>query len=318
MTYSPATQHADLDAFYAASLAEIPDGQAKTRGVAFGELAADTLIAQRVDDGRNDPSIQFTQPEAPGVWRPTPPGFAPFTVPWMGFVTPLLVRSGAQFGEIGPPPALTSAWYTRDFNEVKALGSENSTQRTTEQTDIALFYSGNPLIQFNTALRDQVTVRQLDIVDAARMFAAVDMSLADGVISIWYSKYVYGFWRPITAIQLADTDGNPATTADPAWVAFRPTPPYPDYVSGYSGGIGAFTRALQETFDTRHLQLTFISTAVPGATRFYDSGRQARQDVVDARVWLGFHYRFADTAGARMGQQVAEWALDHYFRPVHH
>jgi hypothetical protein len=149
------------------------------------------------------------------------------------------------------------------------------------------------------------------------MFAAVDMSLADGVISIWYSKYVYGFWRPITAIQLADTDGNPATTADPAWVAFRPTPPYPEYVSGYSGGIGAFTRALQETFDTPHLQLTFISTAVPGATRFYDSGAEARQEVVDARVWLGFHFRFADTAGARMGQQVAEWALEHYFRPLH-
>ncbi len=317
VTYSPATQHPTLDAFYAASLAEIPDGIAKTRGVAFGEVAADTLIAQRVDDGRNAP-ILFTQSPAPGVWRPTPPGFAPFTVPWMGFVTPLLVRSGAQFGEIGPPPAMTSRRYTRDFNEVKALGSLDSTARTTEQTDTALFYSGNPLTQFNTALRDQVTVRQLDIVDAARMFAAVDMSLADGVISIWYSKYVYGFWRPITAIQLADTDGNPATTADPDWEAFRPTPPYPDYVSGYSGGIGAFTRALQETFDTRHLQLTFISTAVPGATRFYDSGRQARQDVVDARVWLGFHFRFADTAGARMGQQVARYALDHYFQPVHH
>jgi hypothetical protein len=316
VTYSPDAQHAALDAAYAASLAEIPDGKAKTRGVTFGTLAADTLIAQRVDDGRNAP-ILFTQPPAPGVWRPTPPGFLPFTVPWMGAVTPLLVRSGAQFGEPGPPPALTSARYTRDFNEVKAVGSLNSTDRTTEQTDTARFYSGNPLIQFNTALRDQVTARQLDIVDAARMFAAVDMSLADGVISIWHSKYVYGFWRPSTAIHLADTDGNPATTADPNWVPMLTNPPYPEYVSGYSGGIGAFTRALQETFDTRHLQLTFISTAVPGVTRFYDSGRDARQDVVDARVWLGIHFRFADTLGAQMGQQVAEWALDHYFRPVH-
>jgi hypothetical protein len=317
VTYSPDTQHADLDAAYAASLANIPDGLAKTRGVTFGELAADSLIAQREDDGRNAP-ISFTQAPALGVWRPTPPAFAPFTVPWMGFVTPLLVRSGAQFGELGPPPALTSARYTRDFNEVKALGSDDSTERTTEQTETALFYSGNPLIQFNAALRDQVIVRQLDIVDAARMFAAVDMSLADGVISIWYSKYIYGFWRPVTAIHLADTDGNPATTADPDWVAFRPTPPYPEYVSGYSGGIGAFTRALQETFDTRHLQLTFISTAVPGATRFYEAGGEARLEVVDARVWLGFHFRFADTRGARMGQLVAAWALDHYFRPVHH
>jgi hypothetical protein len=313
VTYSPYA-HADLDAKYAASLAKIPDGKAKTRGEAFGELAADTLIAQRKHDGRNA-DIQFTQPAAPGVWRPTPPGFAQFNAPWLGFVTPLLVHSGAQFGKIGPPPGLTSARYTRDFNEVKALGSENSTERTADQTATALFYSGSAFAQFNAALRDQVGVRKLDIVDAARMFAAVDMSFADAEISVWYSKYVYGFWRPITAIRLADTDGNPATIADPAWVPLRPTPPYPDYVSGYSGGIGAFTRALQETLGTRHLQLTFTSTAVPG-TRSYDTGMEVRQEVVDARVWLGFHFRTADTRGARMGQQVAEWALDHYFGPV--
>ena len=318
VTYSPAAK-ASLDARYAASLAKIPDGKAKTRGVTFGELAADTLIAQRKHDGRNA-DIQFTQPAAPGVWRPTPPAFAPFSAPWLGFVTPLLVRSGAQFGKIGPPPGLTSARYTRDFKEVKALGSVNSTERTAEQTATALFYSGSAFVQFNTALRDQVEVRKLDIVDAARMFAAVDMSFADAEISVWYSKYVYGFWRPITAIRLADTDGNPATTADPAWTPLRATPPYPEYVSGYSGGIGAFTRALQDTFDTRHLHLTFISTApeAAGAERKYDSGRKARQDVVDARVWLGYHFRTADVRGARMGQQVAEWGLDHYFGPVGH
>ena len=314
VTYSPAAK-ADLDDKYAASLSKIPNSEAKTRGVAFGEPAADTLIVQRARDGRNA-DIHFTQPEAPGVWRPTPPASAQFSVPWLGFVTPLLVRSGAQFGKVGPPPGLTSARYTRDFKEVKALGSVNSTKRTDKQTATALFYSGLAFVQFNTALRDQVGVRKLNIVDAARMFAAVDMSFADAEISVWYSKYVYGFWRPITAIQLADTDGNPATTADPAWAPLRPTPPYPDYVSGYSGGIGSFTRALQDTFDTRHLQLTFISTAVPGAERHYDLGREARQDVVDARVWLGFHFRTADTRGARMGQQVAEWALDHYFAPL--
>jgi len=318
VTYSPAAK-ADLDAKYAASLLKIPNSKAKTRGVAFGELAADTLIAQRAHDGRNA-DIHFTQPAAPGVWRPTPPAFAQFSAPWLGFVTPLLVRSGAQFGKIGPPPRLTSARYTREFQEVKALGSVNSTERTDEQTATALFYSGLAFVQFNTALRDQVDVRKLDIVDAARMFAAVDMSFADAEISVWYSKYVYGFWRPITAIRLADTDGNPATTADPSWTPLKATPPYPDYVSGYSGGIGAFTRALQDAFDTRHLHLTFISTApeAAGAERKYDSGRKARQDVVDARVWLGYHFRTADVRGARMGQQVAEWGLDHYFRPVGH
>jgi hypothetical protein len=315
VAYSPDAQDVALDAAYAASLADIPDGMAKTRGVMFGELAADTLIAQRADDGRNAP-VLFTLPPAPGVWRPTPPGLLPFTVPWLGAVTPLLVRSGAQFGEPGPPPALTSARYTRDFNEVKELGSAGSTTRTIEQTSTARFFSGNPIIQFNTALRDQATVRHLDIVEAARMFAAVDMSIADAFISVWHSKYLYGFWRPITAINLADTDGNPATGADLDWMPLLTTPPYPDYVSGYSGVVGAFTRALEETFGTRHLRLTLISTAVPGVTRSYDSGKVLRGDVVDARVWLGIHFRFADTGGARMGQQVADWALDHYFRPV--
>jgi hypothetical protein len=136
------------------------------------------------------------------------------SAPWLGFVTPLLVPSATQFAPPAPP-ALTSARYTRDFNEVKAFGSLTSTARTAAQTDTALFFSGNALVQYHGALRDQVTVRHLDIVDAARMFAAIDMSLADAEISVWHAKYVYGYWRPITAINLADTDGNPATVADP-------------------------------------------------------------------------------------------------------
>ena len=311
VTYSPYA-HATLDAAYAAALAQIPDGKAKTRGIAFGTLAADNLIAMRANDGRNAP-VLFTQPPAPGVWRPTPPAFPPMAVPWMGSVTPLLVRSGAQFGEPGPPPALTSARYTRDFNEVKALASATSTARTPDQTNTALFFSGNAAVQFNAALRDQMTVRHPDIVDAARMFAAVDMSEADAIISVWHAKYLYGFWRPITAINLADTDGNPATTADPNWTPLLTTPPYPDYVSGYSGLTGAFTQALQDALDTRHLQLTLTSTAVPGAVRSYDSGKSLRNDVVDARVWLGIHLRTADTGGVEMGQRVADWALTHYF-----
>jgi hypothetical protein len=138
--------------------------------------------------------------------------------------------------------------------------------------------------------------------------------MADAEISVWHAKYVYGFWRPITAITLADTDGNPATTADPT--PLLTTPPYPDYVSGYSGVTGAFSRGLADTFDTRHLQLTLISTAVPGTTRQYDTGNALDQDVISARVWLGIHFRTADTRGVDMGHHVADWALDHYFQPV--
>lgn len=313
VTYSPYAE-ATLDAAYASALARIPDGKAKTRGIAFGTLAADNLIAMRANDGRNAP-VLFTQPPAPGVWRPTPPALLPMAVPWMGSVTPMLLHNGAQFGEPGPPPVLTSAQYTRDFDEVKTLGSAASTARTPAQTNTALFFSGNAPIQVNAALRDQLAVRHLDIVDTARMFAAVSMSEADAIISVWHAKYLYGFWRPITAINLADTDGNPATTADPSWTPRLTTPNYPDYVSGYCGLTGAFTQALEDTLDTGHLQLTLISTAVPGAVRTYDSGQSLRNEVVDARVWLGIHFRFADTGGVEMGQRVADWALTHYFRP---
>jgi hypothetical protein len=146
-------------------------------------------------------------------------------------VTPLLLDSATQFAPPAPP-ALTSARYTRDFAEVKALGSADSTVRTPEQTSTALFFSGSALVQYNAALRDQVNVRHLDIVDAARMFAAIDMSVADAEISVWHAKYVYGLWRPITAINLADTDGNPATSPDPTWVPLRPTPNYPETPAG--------------------------------------------------------------------------------------
>jgi hypothetical protein len=234
----------------------------------------------------------------------------------MGFVRPLLVRSATQFAP-PPPPALTSARYTRDFNEVKALGSLTSTERTEAQTSTAQFFSGNALVQYNTALRDQVTVRDLDIVDAARMFAAIDMSLADAEISVWYAKYVDGFWRPITAINLAGTDGNPATVADPTWVPLLTTPPYPEYPSGYNVVNSTVSHGLEDLFRTRHLQLTLISTAVPGVQRHYDSGRVLRRDVVDARVWLGIHFRFADTAAREIGRQLTAWTLDHYFQPVH-
>jgi hypothetical protein len=228
-----------------------------------------------------------------------------------------MVRSGAQF-DPGPPPSLTSARYTRDFAEVKALGSIGSLDRTPEQSETATFYSGNPGVQLTLGLVDEAATRNLDIVDSARMFAAVLMSVADASIAIWYSKHHYGFWRPITAIRLADTDGNPATSPDPAWTPVIATPPYPDWVSGYNGVVGAYTRALQEVLGTRHLRLTLISTAFPlgdpRRTRHYDSGRTVRGDVIDARVWLGLHFRSADTAAARMGQQVARYALSHYFR----
>ena len=270
-----------LDADYASSLAQIPDGKAKTNGVAFGVRAADNLIALRAHDGRDAP-IFFSQPPAPGVWRPTPPGFLSMFDPWLGFVTPLLVKSAFQFAP-PPPPALTSSRYTRDFNESKAYGSLTSTVRTPDQTATALFFLGSSFIQFNAMLRDQATVRNLDIVDAARMFAAADMSVADGVITVWRAKYDYGLWRPITAINLADTDGNPDTIADPTWVPLITTPAYPEYPSGYNMFAATTTGALDELFHTDHLNLSLISSAVPNvvATRHWQRRAYRRRERPD-------------------------------------
>jgi hypothetical protein len=170
-------------------------------------------------------------------------------------------------------------------------------------------------VQFNAALRDQVGVRKLHLAEAARMFAIVDMSMADAIISVWYSKLEHGFWRPITAINQADSDENPDTKQDEAWEPFiaTGTPPYPEYVSGYSGVVGAFTEALSGALRTDHLNLTLISTSAPGVTRHYDSAAALNQDVVDARVWLGIHFRFSDTLGLEMGQQVASYGLASHF-----
>jgi hypothetical protein len=307
--YSP-EQQATLDAKYLASLERIPGGLAKSRGIAWGELTAADIIAQRVGDGRNA-NVTFDVPLEAGVWRPTPPANAPMSHPWLGYVEPLMLKSGDQF-DPGKPPALTSKQYAKDFNEVKSVGSATSTKRTAAQSAIGTFYSGGPITQFMLALKDQALDRKLDIVDSARMYAAVHMSLADAAIAIFWTKHHYGMWRPITAIRMADTDGNDATTKDEGWTSVIPSPPYPDYVSGYNGVMGAFAGALGELFGKDDLDLELTSTAAPGVVRKYDEVDDVCQDVIDARVYLGIHFRFADTSAATMGRQIAEYGLDHY------
>ena len=309
--YSP-EQQTTLDAAYDASLARIPNGPKKSRGIAWGELTAADIIARRGRDGRNAP-ISFTTPPAPGVWRPTPPANAPMSHPWLGYVKPLMLKSGDQF-DPGKPPALTSKKYARHFREVKSVGSATSTTRTAAQSATGTFFSGSPIVQFTAALKDQALDRRLDLVDTARMYAAVHLSLADAAIAIFWTKHHYGMWRPITAIREAETDGNDATTADPAWNSVIPSPPYPDYVSGYNGVMGAFAGSLGQLFGEDDLDLELTSTAAPGVVRKYDEVDDVCQDVIDARVYLGIHFRFADTTAARMGQRIAEYGSDHYLQ----
>jgi hypothetical protein len=312
--YFPASQ-GRLDTQLAASLGGVTDGPAKEQGITYGEAAAAHFIALRANDGRNAP-ITFDQAPAPGVWRPTPPANAPFFDPWLSQVTPLTMTSPTQFRP-GPPPAMTSAKYTAEFNEVKALGAKVGSTRTPQQTETALFTTDVAVGPYQAALRDLTARHAMDISDTARLFAAVDMSLTDAVISVWDSKFHFGFWRPITAIQLGDTDGNPDTAADTTWEPFIPTgtPPYPEYVSGFNGVTGAYTASLSRILGAGQLDLNITSVAA-GVTRHYDTASALNQDGIDGRVYLGIHFRTADEVAIDMGTQVANWALDHYFQPL--
>ncbi|HEY7735507.1 MAG TPA: vanadium-dependent haloperoxidase [Candidatus Limnocylindrales bacterium] len=312
VNYFPTSKVSRLDPAYAASLAAIPNGQAKARGIRFGQRAAARIIALRTNDGRNAP-ITFDRPLGPGVWRPTATPPVPFFDPWLSQLRPLTLRSPDQFRP-GPYPALGSARYARDFNEVKLLGSATSTARTPAQTQTALFVSGMTFSLVGGALGDYANRHGLGISARARLFAAVDMSVTDAVIASWDSKMHFGFWRPVTAIRLADTDGNDATAPDTGWNSLIPSPPYPDYTSGLNSVAAAATRAMTRVVGSSHVDLNVFSGAT-GTTRHYELASQVTTDAVNARVWSGIHFRFADDAGRTQGHRVADWALDHYFQP---
>ncbi len=309
--YFPASA-AQLDADYQASLAEVPDGSSEDQGVVVGEAAAHALIALRADDGRdnlNGPQLNPTP--APGVWRPTPPAYLPMLVPGLGFVRPMVLTSPTQLSLPGPSP-LDSAAYARDFNEVKRMGSVNSSARTPAQTQTALFFSDNPLVQYQAGMRGRAAEHAMGSVATARMFALVDTGTADAMISCWRAKYDYAFWRPITAIALADTDGNAATTADPGWVPLSTTPPYPEYTSGHACLTGSVSRGLSILFGADHIDLT-VSSAVTGTTRHYQTAEALNRQTKDARIWLGLHFRTAMNDGNHLGQRAAAYVAAHAF-----
>jgi len=270
-------------------------------------------VRLREGDGR-DANITLNVAPAPGVWRPTPPAFAPMLAPWLGFVRPLLLASPTQLPLAGPDP-LTSTAYTRDFNEVKAIGAAASATRTPAQTDTARFWNDLVPVQYQAAFRELATRHRLDIDHSARMLAILNMTAADAVITCWRAKYDVPYWRPSTAIQLADTDGNPATTADPSWTPLVANPPYPEYPSGHACLTGATANGLGFLLGRQNIDLV-VSSAVTGTTRHYLTEDTLNQDTMNARVWLGIHFRKAVVDGNRLGHQVSRWALQHYFQPV--
>lgn len=308
---------AALNADYKAALAEIPDGVGKERGIRVGRNAAKALIARRVHDGVAAlvPEPQDEPLEA-GEWRPTPPGFVPMVGTWLGFIHPLLLPSPTHFQPPGPP-TLDSAEYAADFAEVRDYGGAVSL-RSDEQTATALFHTVAPRFQHIEAIRDQIVDRDLDIVDGARTLAVVAGSLADVSIACWRAKYDFKFWRPVTAIALADTDGNPATDVVAGWTSLRPTAPYPDYTSGHACFTGSVSGSLDHLFGAGSLTPAYtMPSYVEGVPeRSYTSTDVLDDETMNARIWNGFHFRSAMTDGNALGHAVADFVVANYFLPT--
>ena len=312
--YFPASKPR-LDAAYAASLAGTPDGASERAGVRFGKCAAHHIINLRADDGRYAP-LEFTKPVGPGVWRPTaesPVPFAPFSTTWMAELKPLVLNDADQFRP-RPPPALTSARYAREYNEVKDLGGATGSLRTEKQTQAALFFSDIGVGGLQAALRDLVTRRGLNISESARLLAVTNVAAADGFVSAWDAKFHYGFWRPTTAIQLGDTDGNDATDPDPTWKPLILNPPYPDYTSGLNTAVGAISRAVAKVLGTNRIDL-FITSVAAAETRHYRFAGRLNRSAINARIWSGLHFRTADVVGNHRAQHIARYVFHREFRP---
>ena len=306
------SQTAALDAALATSLARLPEDGAKAAGVALGQQTAQAILAARATDGSANAPGPYTPAQAPGAYQFTPPfDFAAF-VHW-GAVKPFAIDSGNQF-RTAAPFALTDAGYTADFNEVKSLGEANSATRTADQTQIARFWLENTPMSWQRIAMTVSSARRLNGWDQMHLYALLQVAEADAYVASFDSKYFYSFWRPITAIRAAATDGNPDTTADLAWTSLEPAPPIPDHASGHAAAAGAGAAVLESVF-TGPVTFAHQSTSQPGVSRNFVSFAQAEQEIGASRVYLGIHFRRAVTQGLKQGRQVGGWALQHVMAP---
>jgi hypothetical protein len=309
--YLPGQALTILDPAYTASLLTIPDGQAKTDGVAVGKGVADLVIALRAGDGFRAP-VTYTPPNPPipGVWLPTAP--SPPVGTYLGLMRPFSLDSADQFRPDGPP-ALDSDRWARDYNEVKEIGSSTSTTRTAEQTLAARFWAEPPVQQAHGSFRKFIVDHDLDVVDAARFMAMISVTYADALIACFDAKYHYAFWRPITAIRAGDTDGNQATVGDPLWSPLLPaTPNHPEYPSAHSCVTPAGGRVIARFLSTQQIDFTVPSLTGLGDRHFADA-KDLEYEVGNARIWGGIHYRSAVEAGIEIGKRVEHQVLAHHF-----
>lgn len=313
------------------SLNLVPNGEGKSAGIALGNAIADAYLGWRMDDGA-DESVPYAPSDEPGKWRPDPT-FFPVQQAWgpaWGTVDPFVLTSSAQF-QPAPPPAMNSAEYTAAYDEVVSLGAKASSTRTADQTQIGVFWGydrsgiGPPPVLYSRNLSEIATQRANTEEQNARLFALASLAMADAAISAWDVKFIHNVWRPITAIREAHTDGNPATTAIADWVPLGApgdeifpsfTPPFPAYVSGHASMGQAAFAVMQAFYGTDAMTFTLTSAELPGVVRSYSSLSQAAQENADSRVYLGVHWRFDQTAGQKLGRDVAGYVTDHALTPV--
>ena len=319
---------ASVEADYAAALGAIPDGPAETQGLEVGSAAATAILDLRAADGSDTPLLDFAYPQGtePGEYRFTP-GIPFAFAPGWADVTPFVLHDSSQF-HVRPPYAVTSAKYTQDFDEVKRLGGDDITtpsERTDEETEIALFWVESSPLQWNRIARTVSADAGLDLWENARLFGLLNIALADGYIGSFDTKYDYNYWRPVTGIQTADTDGNPETDADPTWTPLVTTPPIPDHDSAHSVEGGAAARVLARFFGTDQIGFETCSLTLPaGSTcddassilRSYTSFSQAAEENAISRILVGFHFRNAVERGVQHGRRIGNRAVNLFLRPV--
>jgi hypothetical protein len=302
-----------LDAALAVSLAAIPDGPAKVAGIAAGEEAAAAMLLLRADDGW-DAFVPYAPGSDPGDWQPTPPALAPALLPGWGQVTPFGLEDGSQF-RLPPPPALNTRKYADDYNEVKRLGRIDSPFRPQDRTDVARFYAAfTPVQVWNTAARQVSTAQGHMLSENARTFALLAMVMADASIAVFETKYYYNYWRPVTAIRNGDIDGNARTDRDAGWLPLIATPPFPSYASAHASLSGAARRVLTRAFGKRGHAVTLTNPALPDIVLEYTAWDEITDDIDDARIYGGIHFRFDQEAGAHLGHEVGSYILENYLR----
>jgi hypothetical protein len=267
----------------------------------------------REDDGWDD-VVAYTPGTEPGDWQPTPPAFAPALLPHWGRVTPFALDSGAQFRP-PPPPALRSRKYAKDYNEVMLVGRFDSPVRPQHRTDVARFYAAaTPVQVWNSAARQASAAQGMSLSENARIFALVGMAMADGSIATFNTKYHYDFWRPVTAIRNGDLDGNDDTARDAEWLPLITTPPFPGYPSAHATLSGAARAVLDQAFGRRGHAITLTTPSLPNIQLNYTDWRDITDDIDDARVYGGIHFRFDQRAGATQGRRIGKYVLRNYLR----